>query len=245
MFIDTLIVIDSLNGLARLVEDSFGAFLSALAGSRTAIVGVYHIDVPLSTSWRLPSTPYAPHALTLLKYLSTTILVVHSLPQQLARKRARDRSLAEPTFGLAEPEEGTVAGLGANDDTGVVVELEARRKSGRSVTGWFVMLYYDLDCSTIKNPEPDMTSDGFIRLQDYPPYRTSEMAYTGIADDRQDELVETTFNLGLSSKQRTDRDNVVLPYLDAQRAAGGAAEGGRILYEMGVEDDFDDEEDEI
>ena len=237
-------MIDSLNGLARLVEDSFGAFLSALAGSRTSIVGVYHVDVPLSTSWRSPSTPYAPHPLTLLKYLSTSIFVVHSLPQQIARKRARDRSLAEPTFGLAEPDEGTVAGLGANDDTGVVVELESRRKSGRSVTGWFVMRY-DLNCSTIKELEPDMTSDGFIRLQDYPPYRASEMACASIAHDRQDELVETTFNLGLSSKQRTDRDNVVLPYFDAQRAEGGAAEGGRILYEMGVEDDFDDEEDEI
>ena len=56
-----------------------------------------------------------------------------------------------------------------------------------------------------------------------------------------------TFELGLSAKQRRDREGVVLPYYDAQQREGGAAggEGGRILYEMGVEDDFDEEEDEV
>lgn len=41
----------------------------------------------------------------------------------------------------------------------------------------------------------------------------------------------------------------MLPYFDAQRGDGegrdGGGGGGRILYDMGVEDDFDDEEDEI
>jgi elongator complex protein 5 len=52
--------------------------------------------------------------------------------------------------------------------------------------------------------------------------------------------------LGLTEKQRRDREGVVLPYFDAQNESG-VGEGGRILYEMGVEDreDFDDEEDEI
>jgi len=35
---------------------------------------------------------------------------------------------------------------------------------------------------------------------------------------------------------------VVLPYFDAQKGGG---EGGRILYDMGEEDDFDEDEDEI
>jgi elongator complex protein 5 len=39
-----------------------------------------------------------------------------------------------------------------------------------------------------------------------------------------------------------DREGVVLPYFDAQKGGG---EGGRILYDMGEEDDFDEEEDEI
>ncbi len=59
--------------------------------------------------------------------------------------------------------------------------------------------------------------------------------------------METTFSLGLTEKQRRDREGVVLPYFDAQTDAGGGGGegGGRILYEMGREDDFDDEEDEI
>lgn len=63
------------------------------------------------------------------------------------------------------------------------------------------------------------------------------------------EEFETTFSLGLSEKERRDREGVVLPYFDAQKegGAGGPGDGGRILYEMGAEDreDFDDEEDEI
>jgi elongator complex protein 5 len=59
-----------------------------------------------------------------------------------------------------------------------------------------------------------------------------------------DEEPESTFNLGLTDKQRKDREGIVLPYFDAQTDIG-AGQGGRILYEMGREDDFDDEEDEI
>lgn len=55
---------------------------------------------------------------------------------------------------------------------------------------------------------------------------------------------DSTFSMGLTEKQRRDREGIVLPYFDAQEDVGGG-EGGRILYEMGREDDFDDEEDEI
>jgi elongator complex protein 5 len=54
---------------------------------------------------------------------------------------------------------------------------------------------------------------------------------------------DSTFALGLTAKQRADREGVVLPYVDAQKGHGG--EGGRIFYDMGPEDDFDEEEDEI
>ena len=64
-------------------------------------------------------------------------------------------------------------------------------------------------------------------------------------EDGEGPTMETTFSLGLTAKQRRDRDAVVLPYFDAQTDVGSAGEGGRILYEMGREDDFDDEEDEI
>lgn len=63
---------------------------------------------------------------------------------------------------------------------------------------------------------------------------------------REDAGPDVSFSLGLTEKQRRDRAGVVLPYFDAQREEGtGAGEGGRILYDMGWEDDFDEEEDEI
>ena len=62
-------------------------------------------------------------------------------------------------------------------------------------------------------------------------------------DNTKPELTGMTFELALTERQRLEREGVVLPYFDAQKAGGG--EGGRILYDMGVEDDFDEEEDEI
>lgn len=86
-------------------------------------------------------------------------------------------------------------------------------------------------------------------LDDHPLYRRS----LGLLDDRaregsaEDQFGATTFDLRLTRKQRDDRAGVVLPYFDAQReeSGGGGGGGGRILYDMGVEDDFDEEEDEI
>ena len=56
-----------------------------------------------------------------------------------------------------------------------------------------------------------------------------------------------TFSLSLTEQQRRDREGVVLPYFDAQKGGGEPGEGGRILYQMGVEDagDWDSEEDEL
>jgi len=51
----------------------------------------------------------------------------------------------------------------------------------------------------------------------------------------------TTFNLGLSSRQKRSRDDVVLPYFAAQDIH--ADKVGEIEYILDAEDDFDDEED--
>ena len=118
----------------------------------------------------------------------------------------------------------------------IVVKMEIRRKSGRGVVETFVL-----------------SSSGNIGLLDehvlFASSPALEDSRDGTGTGRGGEEVETTFSLGLTEKQRRDRDGVVLPYFDAQREGGalGAGEGGRILYEMGSEDkeDFDDEEDEI
>lgn len=156
--------------------------------------------------------------------------------QASKRKEARNRSLAEPEWGLNEGREGVLIGLkgGKGDADGVVIEMEIRRRSGRSVGERFVLV-----------PSEKLGLGGASRislLNDHPMFR-DPLADTGDSKDDGDEA-ETTFSLGLTEKQRRDREGIVLPYFDAQTDIG-AGEGGRILYEMGREDDFDDEEDEI
>lgn len=77
---------------------------------------------------------------------------------------------------------------------------------------------------------------------DHPLYAAPEVGDGQRAMDDEEEEPESTFSLGLTEKQKKDREGVVLPYFDAQ---SGGGDGGRILYEMGREDDWDPEEDEI
>lgn len=123
-------------------------------------------------------------------------------------------------------------GPGSNGYEGTVFEMEYRRKSGRGVCDW----YFLPRSGTVPLTRGRNT---VILLEDHPLYKKPVME-DGEADD--DDL-DTTFELGLTDKQRKDRDGVVLPYFDAQKGAGG--EGGRILYDMDALDDFDEEEDEI
>ncbi len=185
----------------------------------------------------------------------------------MARARAAGKSLPEPVFGLGAEREGVVLGAGANDGRwGVVVEMEHRRKSGRTVSERYVYVPRSRSRSRSTGsfqtgngkdgkPGRDDDDDGggggekTMLLDDHPLYRQS----LGLLDDRaregeaEDEFGATTFDLRLTRKQRDDRAGVVLPYFDAQRgeSGGGGGGGGRILYDMGVEDDFDEEEDEI
>ena len=172
-----------------------------------------------------------PHPLTLVRHLATTIMTVHSLANVIARKQASDKSILEPSFGLTEELEGIICGIGGNDARGIVVEMEHRRKSGRSVVELFFLPTHVEGSLMPRKP---------VLLDDYPLYREKP------EDDKlgtDDEVSDTTFELRLTDKQRRDREGVVLPYFDAQKDEGGV--GGRILYDMGVEDDFDEEEDEI
>jgi elongator complex protein 5 len=124
--------------------------------------------------------------------------------------------------------------------------MEVRRRSGRGVVENFVVLPPSPSSSTAKSSG----LSEILLLDDHPLYSSTPSGLGAAADNGEgEEEVETTFNLGLTEKQKRDRESVVLPYFDAQREGGaaGPGEGGRILYDMGAEDreDFDDEEDEI
>lgn len=243
-----LLIIDTLHPLlSDPTVTNPASFLSSLITPTTHLLAAYHSSQPLSQQPHSGSAAYAPAPSTLLQYLATTILTVHSLHHILAAKAARDRSRAASLHGLEEAEEGTLQGLGANDSRGVVIEAEMRRRSGRTVALWFV-----LDpLSRRNNDNSARTKDqgpfpGITLLEDHPLYRARTEPEPANAGKMQDESEHggVSFNLSLTEKQRRDREGVVLPYHDAQ-SGEGVGEGGRILYDMGSEDDFDDEEDEI
>lgn len=245
-----LLVIDSLATLATVSTRSstslnLTGFLSSLlqpprTSSETpvsvSLVAVYHADIPIMTS----STPYAPSPLSLLSYLATTLITIHSLPMLLAGKAAAERSLAAPAFGLAEEVGGIVIGLKPlaktlmPDERGLVIELEHRRKSGRGVHEW-----YFLPSLSKMGAMPQTFKESVILLDDHRRFHKVR------EDLSEEELSGMTFELGLTDRQKQEREGVVLPYFDAQKEGAGSAEGGRILYDMGAEDDFDEEEDEI
>lgn len=199
----------------------------------------YHADVPviLPRTWN----EYEPHPFTILCHLATAILRLSSLQQEIERQRARDRSIVEPEWGIKEDREGVIIGLRegskAEDRGGVVIDMELRRRSGRTVTEKFILIPQRASSPTAFTPSK------IVLLTDHSVFSPPE-ADAGAAGQDGEEEPESTFNLGLTEKQKKDREGIVLPYFDAQTDIG-AGEGGRILYEMGREDDFDDEEDEI
>lgn len=248
--VEVLVLIDAVNPLATAAPSHLAPFLSSLVTQpAVSLVAVYHADVPLV----LPRAfnEYEPRPLTVLSHLATAILRVSSLYQTVERKRARDRSLQEPEWGLNEDREGVLVGLrggpdgavggSAGGEDGLVVEMEIRRRSGRSVGEKFVLIRST--GAGAKERAGKMDTARLLLLSDHPMFRSPDEVGQGEQAGEGDDA-ETTFNLGLTEKQRRDREGIVLPYFDAQTDIG-AGEGGRILYEMGREDDFDDEEDEI
>lgn len=216
------------------MPQSLASFLSGILTPTVSIVTTYHTDVPLI----LPKSfsEYEPHPFTILCHVATAILRLSSLPQEIERLKARNRALVEPEWGLKEDREGVIIGLRPRtkaQDDGVVIGMELRRRSGRTVSEKFIL--YN---TSSKDGKPIVGKT--CLLTDHPLFAAPDATTDGV----EEEEPESTFNLGLTEKQKKDREGIVLPYFDAQTDIG-AGEGGRILYEMGREDDFDDEEDEI
>ena len=126
------------------------------------------------------------------------------------------------------------------EHAGFVLEMEHRRKSGRSVNETFVLPL-------------DPSAKDLRLLEDHPAFKNPSTSKVDQGEDAGEDFGGVTFDLGLTEKQRREREGVVLPYFDAQKRGrgeidaeeGDRGDGGRILYQMGREDDFDEEEDEI
>lgn len=238
---ESLVVVDSLYELLNDKNVDMGALFNLVAGEfASTLVGIYHQDMLPAQDMQ---SAYSPQALDLFKYMATTVITCKSFAHVLAAKAAKERSLPEPTHGLIQGAEGIVQCLDANDYRGIVLEAEFRRKSGRpECETYFLRAARTSDYNVPLPGKPFGTlKQEFVTLLDQvPAYGDKEVI--GLVDAAANDM-ESTFNLGLTDKQKQAREGVVLPYFDAQKGEGG--EGGRILYDMGSEDDFDEEEDEI
>ncbi|KAF2710734.1 hypothetical protein K504DRAFT_465791 [Pleomassaria siparia CBS 279.74] len=242
-FKESLVIVDSLNDLLNDKHVDMGALFSLVSYKYVStLVGIYHQDI---TAIQSPDNAYVPQSLDVIKYMATTVITCNSFAHMLAKKAAKERSLAEPTHGLLQGAEGIVESLGGNDHRGIVLEAEFRRKSGRPESETFFLR--PARVSDYNEPIEDMIvgtlKKEFIVLLDQVPEYGNE-AIMGSINAAANEI-ESTMNLGLTDKQKEAREGVILPYTDAQNNEGAAGEGGRILYDMGEEDDFDEEEDEI
>lgn len=163
-----------------------------------SVIGVFHIDEQLKPS--NDHKLYAPQGLLLLEYMATSILRIQ--PSRDAQQRLLDNPLS-----------------GWNDFSGSLfnttsfrVDIEHRRKTGRSLSGSFMI---DSRTHAVK-------------------YLTSQRL-------KEEEIPEnlTTFNLALSEKQKQDKEKVELPFMDAQQGPG---QGGAIVYQFEKDDDYDEED---
>ncbi|KAF2688496.1 hypothetical protein K458DRAFT_414242 [Lentithecium fluviatile CBS 122367] len=240
-FKESLVIVDSLYDLLNVKKVDMGALFNLVVIKfASTLTGVYHQDVQAEPN---PNNAYAPQSLDVLKFMATSIITCKSFAHVLAAKAARERSLPEPTHGLLQGAEGIVQALDANDHRGIVLEAEFRHKSGRPESETFFLR--DARAKDYNNPLPDMAvgtlkQEFVVLLDQVPAYGNKDI--TALVNAAGNEM-ESTFSLGLTDKQKAAREGVVLPYFDAQKGEGG--EGGRILYDMGSEDDFDEEEDEI
>jgi elongator complex protein 5 len=182
--------------------------------SAYTVILSHHVDVPLSFQF-----PHYPSAQTLLSHISTTLLRVSSVGHHRLKMDAESRALPDPVeYDFAKA--GVVSALHSNPPGSMIVELENRKKSGRS---------------TVQRCIFDFRSGIFTPLDPLIPTTPS------------DEPIDfgTTFNLGISEHQRQSKDGVVLPHFAAQRSQllQEGASAAEIEYILDTGDDFDDEED--
>ncbi|KAL5604095.1 hypothetical protein BROUX41_002084 [Berkeleyomyces rouxiae] len=235
-----VVIIDSLNAVINTDATAIVNFLSSLIAPTASLIAVHHVDTPT----HLPPThnEYAPHPLAVLAHLATAILRLRPLAHEVDCAAARARAQLDPEIGLREGKEGVLLGLRGSASAAMgpsrsaVVAMELRRKSGRQVAETFVLCPRD-----VSDPRAAVGLAALMLRDDYPLLAQGKDEH---GDAPNAEVPQSTFSLGLTDKQKRDREEIVLPYFDAQTDVGGG-EGGRILYEMGREDDFDDEEDEI
>lgn len=146
---------------------------------------------------------------------------VSSFDHYALRSNAKSKALPDP-IERDYSKYGVVSILGCNSSQKIVIELELRKKSGQTVSE-----KYSIE-----------TFSGQI-----------EVLGAKSEDEYQDTVgldFGTTFNLGVTPRQKESKEIVVLPHFSAQklfRVDATEKTNANIEYTLEIEDDFDDEED--
>jgi elongator complex protein 5 len=168
-----------------------------------------------------PIYHYFPSPELLISHMCTAVLWVSSHLHHIRKREAESQALPDP-IEHESALDGIVSTLGSNSPEKIVVELVYRKKSGRKLREKSIL---NLSSGQVEPLEETAFSD--------------ESEAQAMLD------FGTTFNIGLTQRQKETKDEVILPYFSAQRTIADEKEpiGGEIEYTLEAEDDFDDEED--
>ncbi|EHN01983.1 Iki1p [Saccharomyces cerevisiae x Saccharomyces kudriavzevii VIN7] len=198
-----------IDSLNYIPTDLITRFLSEIASPHCTIIATYHKDITDDDHAVIPGgNNNYPDKLTLLQFMATTILDIEV---------ALAGNLDTEEVGELLNEFRIPRGL--NNEI-YQLRFVNKRKSGRS-------LEYDFKINS-KNHEYELSLN------------TRQEEVDGGNELETPDMLQglTTFNLGTSNKQKLAKDQVALPFLEAQ----SFGQGGAIVYEYEKDDDYDEED---
>ena len=149
------------------------------------------------------------------------MLRISSFGHHALKLEADSRALPDP-IEQDRARNGVVSTLGSNSSQKIIIALEYRKKSGRTINERYIINLTSSKVEPLDGKQSEYSQD--TRGLDF----------------------GTTFNLGITERQKENKKDVVLPHFSAQGIYLGDAVSERrsdIEYTLEPEDDFDDEED--
>ncbi|GMM32863.1 Elongator subunit [Saccharomycopsis crataegensis] len=209
-----LIIIDTLNYLEGHQISKFAADLMRIHPN-FVILSTLHSSIPESGS----SNPYYPSKSNLLTYIATTIFDISFHHPNNSNGDASD---FDDEYLHDQYYKKFMVPQGLNRPQSNQIKLSKFKKSGKKIE-----LQFLLDSQTHE-------------FSLYDPDAALQARESAVVVEGDESLLKdlSTFNLSTSDKQKQARNQVELPYLDAQKFQ----DGGAIVYQFEKDDDYDEED---
>lgn len=202
-----------IDSLNQIPIDILSEFLISLLSPNVTLVGIYNTSLAHSGDFAR-GKPVSSSYPNPLKLLS--FFSTSKITLSPARKlNPQELEQQENELDLLIPS------LGCNKAF-FVAELEHRRKSGRAMKA-----SYKIDAN-------EHTIEYFVE-------KDAETQDASV-DDPSALQGLATFNLGMTEEQKRAKEEVPLPFLQAQEVGNGGGSGGAIIYQFEKDDDYDEED---